>query len=180
MTRENDRAADACAPVEVTFDLGRNGWGKLSFQLGSNRFEMSGISYTTDALGDLVRLALAIAVGGHVAECSFDLEPAEWRVVATRTDARMLDVKVYLLEDIAAEAPLSAAVQYFVGQCLADDWASAVERAATEVVDLSGHAYQEAWQHEFPSRALAALRTALALPPPRLAWGPPAELPTWE
>jgi len=127
-------------------------------------------------------MALLIASGGYVGECSFDGEPNEFRVVAKRRhgDAKTLDVTIYELENIAQRAPLSAAIQRFTVECLADDLAAAIESVATKIQNLPGRAYQAEFNWEFPFRALAALRAALALAPPSFRWGPPPGLPPWE
>ncbi|HKP77753.1 MAG TPA: hypothetical protein VJU34_01360, partial [Phenylobacterium sp.] len=70
--------------VAVTFDLRTHGWATCLLKIGNAELLMDGISYTTDVLGDLVRAALMIASGGQQAACSFDREPAEWRLLLSR------------------------------------------------------------------------------------------------
>lgn len=166
MTDRTVRSSHSPVPVEVIFDLGKNGWGEVALRLGDDSITLSWISYLTDVLGDLLRMALSVATGAWVSECSFDREPAEWRLVGKRENDGMLDVRVYELDDAMKRAPISEGAEAFAGTCSAEDFVSAIERAASEVLNrYRVEGYRAAWSYEFPSRAHAALKAALAIPP---------------
>ncbi len=165
MTDGTVRSSDGPGPVEVIFDLGENGWGKVVLRIGDDSITLSWISYVTDVLGDLLRMALSVATGAWVSECSFDREPAEWRLVGRREHPGMLDVRVYEFDDAMKRSPISEGVEAFAGTCVAEDFASAIERAASEVLNrYQVEGYRAAWSYDFPSRAHAALTAALAIP----------------
>src|SRR4051794_440381 len=68
--------------ISIEFKLTGSGWADVTCRFGLNSFVMDGVSDTTDALGDLVRLALVLATGAWTARVNFDREPCEWRLVA--------------------------------------------------------------------------------------------------
>jgi hypothetical protein len=158
-------------PVEVTFDFFGLGGADICIRLGAETVVLGGVCYGTDALGDLLRVALMIAAGARSAECSFDLEPHELRLAARRQDINsdVIDLTVHE----RSQWPLPQTRQLASAQCRAEDLASAIESAATTILETKGQdGYREIWGWAFPTRALAALRAALELPPPQVASGP--------
>lgn len=71
-------------PVSVAYRLGQHGWSSFTLTIGDASIEVGPFGYCTDALGDLVRAALVIAVFGERAEATFDGEPREWRLIVER------------------------------------------------------------------------------------------------
>lgn len=67
--------------VELTLELREHGWADIAVKVGDAECVMDWISYCCDAFGDLLRAALMIAEGAPSAVCSFDREPAEWRLL---------------------------------------------------------------------------------------------------
>jgi hypothetical protein len=116
-------------PATMTFAPIGQGWADCELRLGERAFTLTGISYLTEALGDLARLALMIATGAYRATVSFDREPAEWRIVAIAlTDAAgggPVSINVYSFPDMS-DAPLSEGTLEFTADCGADEFARAV------------------------------------------------------
>ena len=143
----------------------------IALRVGPDTLALSGVCWGTDGVGDLVRCVLALATGASVAECSFDLEPDELRLVAVRqvNDPATVEIKVYQLA--RRGAALSEGFLQGVARCATDDLATAVARASSDALEAKGlEGYRRLWGWDFPSRGVAALRAALALPPP--SWGP--------
>src|SRR3982751_14081 len=67
-------------PVAIKFQIIGPGSADLEFKIGDKTFVASGVSYTCDVLGDLLRSAIMVAVGADRARASFDREPVEWRL----------------------------------------------------------------------------------------------------
>ncbi len=53
--------------VSTEFSLTGPGWADLVISASGKSFRMDGVSYTTDVLGDLLRLALMLATGAWTA-----------------------------------------------------------------------------------------------------------------
>ncbi len=157
--------------VRFSFDVGQHGWASFELAMGPKSIELDSLSYCTDVLGDLVRLALAIATGASRASTSFDSEPAERRLIVQRdwSDGRVGGVTVRILEfpDIYTPQPDEAGAELFSGYCQPDALARAISVAAEGVLARYGEeGYRDAWTgtDPFPRRALEALHTALAAP----------------
>jgi hypothetical protein len=135
------------------------GWVDCKLSLGDRTFTLGGISDTTDALGDLVRLALMIATGAYRTTVSFDREPAEWRIVAiSLTDASgngPVSVAVYSFPDVA-DAPLSEGMLAFTGDCGARELAHAILDGVRAALVDPANDFAE------PVEALRVLQLALA------------------
>ena len=161
--------------VEIDLAFTGLGWADCRLRVGEKSIEMSGVSYCTDALGDLVRVAGLITAGHASASFSFDGEPREWRWVLKRywrddpeRRRQVLSIQVLGFPDMNARSPESEGALEFEAECDPDDFAWAVQQLAERVWnDLGPDGYAEVWgdMASFPSRALAALRAALALPP---------------
>jgi hypothetical protein len=68
------------ARVVLALSPFKHGWCDLALKIGDQRFVFRSISDTTDILGDVLRFALALAVGCATTECSFDQRPTELRL----------------------------------------------------------------------------------------------------
>ena len=146
-------------PATLTFTPTGQGWADCELRLDGRAFTLTGISYLTDALGDLTRLALMIAAGAYRATVSFDREPAEWRIVAiTLADAAgggPVSINVYSFPDMS-DAPLSEGALEFTADCGAGEFVRAILdciRAALADPRLKG--FTE------PTEALRVLELAL-------------------
>src|SRR6516165_8037456 len=67
--------------VHIDFHFRGVGWADIHLRVHDKETTINGISYTTDALGDLLRAALMTATGAWTASASFDGEPYESRLV---------------------------------------------------------------------------------------------------
>src|ERR1700743_423266 len=108
-------------PATLEFRLKGHGWMDCALRLGERGFVLEGISYTTDALGDMARMALMIATGAPVTTVSFDREPAEWRIVATSLGdtpgTGHVSIAIYSFADANPNAALSEGDLAFTGDC---------------------------------------------------------------
>jgi len=155
--------------VSIDYDLGQHGWSSFTLRVGDRAVEVGTFGYCTDALGDIVRAALAMAAGSWRARVSLDAEPFEWRLVLVRRpyrngEAAQLDLQILTFPDIYAEAPDTEGALKFEAICDVEAFARAVAQAAGQVWERHGaDGYNQLWAgHEgFPLRALAALTTAL-------------------
>jgi hypothetical protein len=160
--------------VEIDLALTGHGWADCHFRVGDSSFKMTGVSYCTDALGDLVRAATLMATGHNLASISFDGEPREWRWMLHRhwlddhkRPQQGLRIRILGFEDIYRHAPEAEGQLEFDAVCDPDDFARAVERVADRIWnDLGETGYAQVWGTElFPKRGLLALKAALASPP---------------
>lgn len=148
--------------VALSFAITSYGWADVSLRVVSETFNIEGVSYTGDGLGGLVRFALGLVVGETVAECSFDLEPAEIRLRGV-SDSVTVHLSVYKFADGYSDNSISEEARVLYTTCRIDALGRAVSRTADAVLREHGLAgYKFGWREEFPLRALAALKAALA------------------
>lgn len=127
-------------PVRVEFSPEGTGWAHCKLSIGDAIYEATGVSDTTDPLGDLLRAALVIVTGAPRAELSFDGEPVETRWVLERNWmedrqwATGFRVRLLTFEDIYAHAPESAGIEVFNARCDAADFARAVLAGAERLI----------------------------------------------
>jgi hypothetical protein len=156
--------------VFIDFRLTGSGWAELELRIGQESFTVDGISYTTDALGDLLRATLMIATGEWSASVSFDGEPRESRLIAGNVwdealRRRRFRVRMLEFADIGSHQPDEEGVLVFDAECEARDLAAAVRDAASRLWDEGAESYR--WRDiPFPLRALRALETALTTEDP--------------
>jgi len=162
--------------IAIEYILEQHGWASLAISLGNAQNRIGSFGYCTDALGDLIRAAVAIAIGSPRAEVIFDGEPHLWGLTiqdgwqSTR-HPQAFRFSIRSKSDVSGDDHLSpfawprVLVENFVA---ADAFAMAVSLAAHEVLNEHGEkGYFARWvQHRFPTRALVALDAALATPPP--------------
>src|SRR6185312_11593743 len=101
-----------------------------------HQFTLEAVSYTTDALGDLIRATLEVAAGGRMGTVSFDLEPTEWRLQLL-AHAPHLTLTVHEFA-----AAVDAGRELFRAECDLDAFARAVLDAGAAVlkeVDPAGY-----------------------------------------
>ena len=146
--------------VSVEFRITGYGSADINLRVGDDSFLIRGASCTTDALGDLLRMALAIATGTETATASFDGEPMEWRLWAHNLGgSKGLFLKVLTFADIYKKEPDEAGDIVYSAECGAADFANAVLAAGQQVWATHGEKYE--WLDvPFPMRALRALETA--------------------
>jgi hypothetical protein len=161
------RSADA-PPLLVDWRLTGAGWAELTLGQGE-QVRRCEHSYLTDAPGELLACALAIAWGARTASCAFELEPGHWRLELRRE--HWLRVRLIAWRD-DPEPGVRGTVK-FDGQC--DPEAFAREVLATFDATLRHHGiegFERQWhRYAFPLDLLAALRAAVDDPPPRVSEG---------
>jgi hypothetical protein len=142
-------------------------WAYLTLEIDGRSVRVGGFGDNTDGLGDLVRAAVGIAARSYREEVRFDGEPAEWRLIMQRDwnspRAERLKVELLSFPDFIRCAPGSEGVPLLVATCDADEFASAVAEAASQVWEAYGEdGYNELTRIEgFPLRGLRALQMAL-------------------
>jgi hypothetical protein len=159
--------------ILVDFRFRGAGWADIEFRIHDQQFLIGGISYTTDAVGDLLRAALMIATGAWSASVSFDGEPHESRLVLGGVWDRDrwrkgFFVRVIEFADIYKKEPDERGIVSFDAECTEREFALAVLEAGRRI--LADGVENYAWADmPFPTRALRALETALAMeePPPK-------------
>jgi hypothetical protein len=160
--------SSAIRQLRIRLMLRDNGWADCSVSTPDGVFEIGSFGDCTDAFGDLLRAALLIATGATTASVSFDGEPMEWRWIIERRLFDDLLVKVATLPDIYAHSPDAEGDLVFSTECSPDDFAKAVAEAAQGLLDEVGLVgFANRWRLTgFPTRALRALQTALAIAEP--------------
>jgi hypothetical protein len=139
------------------------GWADLEFRIGEKAFVTSGVSHTTDALGDLLRSAVMIATGSDRANIHLDREPAEWRIQLTSmldiaTGLGPMQLRILEFESVYRERPDTEGSEVFMASCGALEFGSAVLKMAN---DIAGGYENLGWDHPFPVAAVHALESAL-------------------
>jgi hypothetical protein len=132
---------------------------------GSRQYEIDSASYTTDVLGDLIRMAVLSIIDCETAELALDGEPEEWRfVVEGRSGYPTISFKIFT----GFTSPLTFQSrdngrQVYSCELTRAEFGTAVEAAARNLWECHGEAgYLEMWQrYAFPQRALSVLTAAL-------------------
>jgi len=138
------------------------GWISIILNMENKQFVLTSVSYTTDAIGDLVRWGLQIAAGAAQANLTFDREPAVWRMHAESLfnisdGAGAVQISVYEPADI--HAPTSEDDLVFRGDCGALDLSAAILSEAKAFLDKP----ETGWTTcPYPKSAIHALEAALA------------------
>lgn len=154
-------ADDAALVLRMTIDDA--GWGDLDVTQGATHCKIEGFSYTTDALGDLVRAALLLATGQHTATVHFDGEPMEWRLIVGPhwRDSRWQSSKLRILifDNIYKEAAEADGKSVLEIECDSNAFVKAVAAMTERVLsDVGETDYEQHWGMAFPMAALRALR----------------------
>jgi hypothetical protein len=170
--------------VHIDFHFRGVGWADIHLRVHDKETTINGISYTTDALGDLLRAALMTATGAWTASASFDGEPYESRLVLLCGNwdsgkwRQGFFVRVLNFADIYQKQPDEEGIVSFVAECTGREFAIAVIELGNRILDKGIQNY--AWgDMPFPMRALRALEAALANddpPPPKSDDGEPHNL----
>ena len=154
--------------VFMDFRLSGPGWADLELRIGEQTFLMGGVSYTTDVLGDLLRMALMLATGAWIARASFDGEPREWRLVGKDVwgfgnhNARF-QISVLEFPDFYESLADEKGQMSFEVECDKSSFTQSVLDMTQRFVAAISIEKYEWGNHPFPVRALAALETALTI-----------------
>ena len=157
MTEPN--ATEPC--VFIGMDAGEIGWVRFTLRVAQQEFSYD-ISDLTDALGDLIRAALQIACGGHIAQAVFQLEPGDLFIHLERVVPSNPKLQIRIREERGA-----GEIELYRAEAGPDQFAKAVLGAAGVILATSGEkGFETRWDRPFPVRAMAALKRALATPSP--------------
>lgn len=156
--------------VHINLNLKAAGWASLEIRAGEKSHTIEGVSYTTDAVGDILRMGLSIATGAWQARASFDGEPVEMRLIAEhifdhQAGQKYVRLRILGFADIYAHQPDEAGFLEFEAECDVEDFTHAVYEAASQMWEELGTNFK--WGlHPFPLKALRALEIALATKEP--------------
>lgn len=157
---------------EVIFDLGEYGWADLLILADGAQHRIDGVSYLTNALDDLLRVGLEVALDRGWSTAQFEHEPGATLLIAETgwwdgsgwvTGARLSAID----NPEGREMPWSEwhkkerlFVVHFADR---DALANALLQAGERILSTHGvEGYAQRWiMLGFPIRALAALRVAL-------------------
>lgn len=147
---------------EVAFNYrlipGTVGWSEAQLQVGQASASLTA-SDIGDALGDLVRAALALARGAEDARVSWAEEPGEFRWILTRTGQDLM-VRVLWFDDGPwSDKPDEHGREVLTATCHLQPFCAALAQGAERVRDEHGETgYREMWDFaDFPSQELDAL-----------------------
>ncbi|MFC8063762.1 hypothetical protein [Streptomyces sp. NPDC057293] len=146
--------------LQFSWELSGSGWATcLIKDRSSERKDI--VSYCTDALADLLHGVAGLYGPVPISRFSFDLEPAEVRLVL-RGMGSEVDVAIYRFPDMSAsfDAPDNQGTLVWGSTQPRDLLGHVVIEAAQSVLQLHGEdGYRAKWvQHLFPVAALQDLR----------------------
>ena len=164
--------------ARLDFVLLGAGWASIEISAGTFKHTIEGISYTTDALDDLLRMGIDIATDKTWSMAEFDLEPDLTVLVAETAwvenndwilGARLssFDGSPFYPTGISRRTIRDARRDFILPVSSGDELATMFLRAGQRVLEQHGaEGYREAWggRLAFPLRALRALEAALSLP----------------
>jgi hypothetical protein len=162
----------------LTFRLKPNGWAELFVDTGEAQYFVTGISYLSNALDDLLRVGLSVATHHSIATAQLFHEPGSTLLVAEtswwtggdwESGARLsvIDDPDPAEDGRGSCRPTESPRRFCVSYSSPDKLALALLRMAEAVEAEHGHrGYAALWRGAlgFPVRAVAALREALAAP----------------
>lgn len=148
--------------IAINYRLTGTGWSECVISYGDKAW-VTTASYLSDALGNLVRAAVALLSGFSAVTFSFEEEPGEYRWVIRSPRLNEIDLAVLEFPDLYGGRPDHEGKEMLRLRCAPEDFAQAVYEAGSRVLVEEGEAgYSEKWsEHEFPIHQLAELRRLL-------------------
>jgi hypothetical protein len=149
-------------PLTITYELVGTGWSVCRLNAGALEAEISA-SYLSDALGNLILSAVAVASGFRSVSFGFDQEPGEYRWIIETIDTDLVRLRILEFEDLWGNKPDNAGRLHLEVSMRPLQYAEAVASAAEGVLMAHGlNGYAERWsEHKFPDRELTLLRSAI-------------------
>lgn len=149
--------------LRISYAIVGTGWSECVVEVGAKRVEVSA-SYLSDALGNLVLSALAVAAGFRAIEFGFDEEPGEYRWVLEALDNNALRFRLLEFPDLWGHKSNDEGRLLLEASTTPVAFAKAVRACASAVLQEYGaKGYAEKWaEHCFPERELALLGEAIA------------------
>ncbi len=144
--------------LAINYRLTGTGWSECHISCGEQSCTTTA-SYLSDALGNLVRAAVALLSGFSAVTFSFEEEPGEYRWVVRSPRLNEIDLVILEFPDLYGSKPDDEGKELFRVRCTPETFAQAVYEAASRVLAQEGEAgYAEKWaDHQFPSGHLREL-----------------------
>ncbi|TFZ07651.1 hypothetical protein [Ramlibacter humi] len=144
--------------IAINYRLTGTGWSECVISCDEKSC-VTTASYLSDALGNLVRAAVAVLSGFSALIFSFEEEPGEYRWVIRSARLNEIDVAVLEFPDLYGGRPDHEGKELLRIRCIPEDFAQAVYEAAARVLGEEGETgYAEKWsEHEFPTHQLVEL-----------------------
>lgn len=149
--------------LRISYKLVGTGWAECVVEANETRAELSA-SYLSDALGNLVLSAVAMASGFRTVEFGFDEEPGEYRWSIDVVDNNSIQLRVVEFPQLWGNEPTDTGRPLLVAITTPLAYAKAVHACATDVLKEYGiNGYAKEWaEHPFPTQALELLGNAIA------------------
>ena len=144
--------------LSIDYKLTGAGWSACTLEARSAHIELSA-SYLSDALGNMLLSATAIASGFRTTEFGFDEEPGEYRWVVETLENNVTTLRILEFQELWGYKPNDAGRQIFEASTTPVQYAKAVHACASRVLEEYGlKGYTERWtEHPFPEKQLALL-----------------------
>src|SRR5262249_44344204 len=137
------------------------GWADLRLRVGSESFTVEWVSYSTDVIGDLLRLALVITTGAYTASVYYDHEPSVSRLTCSVV-GDVVTLHVFELDDAEAMVRNEQGTMVFFVDCDRDELAAAILSMARKFLASDSDTATWGGRYEYPARALDALEFVLS------------------
>lgn len=120
-------------------------------------------SYLSDALGSLVRAAIALLTGFSALTFSFEEEPGEYRWVIRSPRYNEIELRILDFPDVYSALPEADGRLLFQTVCVPETFAMAVFEAAERLrIEIGEAGYAEKWvEHPFPTPCMDELKRTL-------------------
>jgi hypothetical protein len=149
--------------LSIAYRLAGAGWADCTLESNGTSAKVSA-SYLSNALGNLVLSAVAVASGFRITEFGFDEEPGEYRWVIEAVDNSVIRLRILEFKELWGHEPNERGSPVFEISTTPLLYAKAVHACATSMLEVHGlEGYAEKWiEHPFPERELALLADAIA------------------
>lgn len=137
--------------LTIDYQLTGTGWSTCTICDGVKSVVVTA-SYLSDALGDLLSVALRLINGERRAITSFDEEPGEYRWIFEMTTEDMVHLTILKFEGLWQNDQDSAGTIIFQTNCTLKEFVSALFNASDKVLHEYGKdGYLQKWvAHKFP------------------------------
>jgi hypothetical protein len=148
--------------VEFSYRLTGFGWGLARVSGDSGQVAL-GSSYLSDVLGDLVEAIGVLLEGSSRTECSWSLEPGEYRWIFERPGSQV-HLRILAFDDFWPPQPEENGTLVFETCCPLRQMASAVAKGLDDVLAKYGEdEYLRLWvEHPFPTEMLTEVKELIA------------------
>ena len=148
--------------LAINYRLTGTGWSECQVSCGARSCTTTA-SYLSDALGNLVRAAVALLSGFSAVTFSFEEEPGEYRWVIRSPRLNEIELSILEFPDLYGGKPDCEGQEIFRVRCIPETFSEAVYKAASDVLAQEGESgYVEKWvDHPFPGQQLEELKRLL-------------------